>query len=218
MTGTSPIRCVILGGGGHARVLIDSILRQGGAALAGVLDADPQLHGTAVLGVPVLGGDERLPGMIRDGVTHFAVGVAGAGPSPVRARLHAIARGLGLRPLTVVHPAAVVSPAAGISAGAQIFPGAIVNAGAEIGESAIVNSGAIVEHDAGVGDFAHVACGACLAGGVQVGPGAFVGAGAVVIQGIRIGANALVAAGAVVICAVPENALVAGVPARILSR
>ena len=74
------------------------------------------------------------------------------------------------------------------------------------------------EHDGQVGAAAHVASGACLAGGVTVGAGAFVGAGATVIQGIRIGAAAFVAAGAVVVRDVPENALVAGVPARILKR
>ena len=54
-------RCVILGGGGHARVVIDAMQAQGGAVICGVLEADPAKWGGEILGVPVLGGDDRLP-------------------------------------------------------------------------------------------------------------------------------------------------------------
>ena len=215
---TEKIQVVVLGAGGHARVLIDVLEAQGGATIVGLLDADARRWGTEMSGCFIRGGDDRLPELAAAGATHFAVGVAGIGPGPLRARLFQSAIERGLVPLTVVHPSARVSPRAVLEAGAQVFPGAIVNAGARIGANAIVKAGALVEHDGQVGAAAHVASGACLAGGVTVGAGAFVGAGATVIQGIRIGAAAFVAAGAVVVRDVPENALVAGVPARILKR
>lgn len=214
---TKPIQVVVLGAGGHARVLIEILRLQGGVELVGILDPDVQRWSTDLQGVSIRGGDDLLPALVAAGATHFALGVAGVGPNPARAKLHDTACRQGLRPLAAIHPAAMVSSHAEVGAGAQLFPAAIVNAGARIGICAIVNSGAIVEHDAVVGDFAHVASGACLAGGVFVGAGAFIGAGATVIQGVRIGAGALVAAGAVVIRDVPKNTLVVGVPARILS-
>lgn len=48
---------------------------------------------------------------------------------------------------------------------------------------------------------------------VEIGDGVWIGAGAIILPGITIGAGAVVAAGAVVTSDVPEDALVAGVPA-----
>ena len=80
-------RCVILGGGGHARVLIDSIRESGLAEIEGVLDPDSSLHGRKILDVPVLGGDDLLGGMAAGGVTHFVVGLGGVGDNGPRRRL-----------------------------------------------------------------------------------------------------------------------------------
>ncbi len=208
--------CVILGGGGHARVLIDCLQSEGRAQVHGILDPDRSRWGQTTLDVPILGGDERLAGLIGEGVNCFAVGLGGTGDNRPRRRLFELAMSLGLRPLTIRHPMAIVSRRARIGEGAQLLPGSIVNAGAQIGVNAIVNSGAIVEHDCVIGDHAHVATGARLASAVRVGAGAHVGAGATIRQGITIGENAVIGAGAVVVKDVPPNATVVGVPARSL--
>ncbi len=207
-------RCVILGGGGHARVLLDCIAASGAAVVEGILDADARRAGASLQGVPFLGGDDRLGEVAARGVTHFVVGVGGAGDNGPRRRLFELARSAGLSPLTVRHPSAVVSPWSVLGAGCQLLPGSIVNAGAVLGQNVLVNSGAVVEHDCAVGDHAHIATGAVLASTVTVGEGAHVGAGATVRQCLTIGAGAVVGAGAAVVRSVPPGTMVAGVPAR----
>lgn len=208
------MRIVGIGAGGHAKVLLETLLARGDVEVIGLLDADPAMKGRMVLGVRVLGSDELLGGLRRDGATHAFVGVGGTGDNGPRRRLFELARRSGLQVLSVVHPSAVVSPSAELGEGTCVCPGAIVAAGARLGCNVIVNTGAVVEHDCVVGDHAHVASGAVLAGGVIVGDGAHIGAGASVKQGVRIGIDSVVALGAAVIDDVPDRVVVGGVPAR----
>jgi UDP-perosamine 4-acetyltransferase len=208
-----PVTCVLLGAGGHASVLLDCLALSGAATVAGVLVPDQALWGTTLAGVSVLGGDDLMPDLLRRGVTHFVVGLGGAGNNRPRQRLFDLAARSGLVPLTVIHPSSIVSPRAAVGPGCQLLPGSIVNAGATLGANVIVNSGAIVEHDCAVSDHVHVATGARLAGSVTVGTGAHVGAGATVIQGRHVADWAVVGAGAVVAKDVESGVTVVGVPA-----
>ena len=207
-------RCVLLGGGGHARVLIDCIRESGDAISYAILDANADLWGTKVLGVLVMGGDEKLPELLAQGIKVFAVGVGNVGDANPRRRLFELGISRGLTPITVRHPTAVCSTAAEIGPGCQLLPGCIVNAGAVVGANVIINSGAIVEHDCTVGDHVHVATGARLASTIRVGNGALIGAGAIIKQYITVGEGAVVGAGAVVVKDVPPGVTVAGVPGR----
>lgn len=208
--------CVVLGAGGHARVLIDCIQTEGHVEVLGVLDPDSSRWGESVLAVPILGGDNLLAQMKHRGVRYFAVGVGSVGDSSLRQRLFRIGLESGLEPLAVAHPSAFCSTWARVGRGGQLFPGCVVNAGAVLGENVIVNSGAIVEHDCVIGSHAHVATGARLASAVFLGDASFVGVGASVRQGIRIGRRAVVGAGAAVVDDVPDDSVVAGVPAKVL--
>jgi sugar O-acyltransferase (sialic acid O-acetyltransferase NeuD family) len=210
-------RVVLLGGGGHARVLLDCLLVCADTEIIGVLEADPSRVGSVVYGVPVLGNDELLGELVRRGATHFVVGLGGVGDNRPRRRLFEAGLAGGLQPLLVRHPSAVVSPRAQVGEGCQLLPGCIVNAGAVLGRNVLVNSAAVVEHDCAVADHAHLATGSRLASSVRVGEGAHVGAGAVVRQCVSVGAHAVVGAGAVVIRDVPPGVVVAGVPAHPLA-
>lgn len=208
---------IILGGGGHARVLIDTLLLNG-ITPKGILDIDPTRIGETVLGVPILGGDDLLPDLLTQGITHFVVGVGSAGNMHPRHQTYLRGLAAGLAPLSVIHPRAIVSANAQLGEGVQILAGSIVNAGARIGANVIVNTGAIVEHDCTLEDHVHVATGAKLCGTVSVGQGVHIGAGATVLQGITIGANVTVGLGSVVTKDVKPDVVVAGVPARPLRK
>lgn len=213
---------MILGAGGHAKVVLDAIHlsgarpRPGARAIdvVGLLDSDPALRGSRLMGIPVIGGDEMLPDLLRAGVRHAFVAVGAVGDNSRRQSLAERLWALGFHLLTVVHPGAWVSPHADLGEGTCVLAGAIINAGARVGRNAIVNTGAVVEHDCRVADHAHIAPGARLAAGVEVGAAAHVGLGACVLQGRRVGAAAVVGAGAVVTRDVPAGATAVGVPAR----
>ena len=199
---------IVVGAGGHARVVMDALLREGrDAAQFAFADDNPTLHGQWMLGRPVLAGVDKAAGM----GTRFHVAV---GENRVREALYERLLKAGALPFSVVHPAACVSPYASLGEAAFVAAGAVVAPAATIGFGVIINHGAVIDHDAVVGDFVHVAPGATLAGGVSVGRGGLVGAGANVLPGVVIGAGAIIGAGAVVTAAVPQGAVVMGVPAR----
>lgn len=206
-------RCVILGAGGHASVLIDALLAAGQARPYAVLDSDPARWGKDLLGVPIMGNDEVLVELVREGVTFYIVGVGGIGDNRPRQRLFELGLSFGLTPLIVSHPSAVCSRWAQVGPGLQLLAGGIVNAGATLGVNVIVNSGAIIEHDCVVGDHVHIATGARVASTVRIGNGVHIGAGATIRQRLSIGEGAIVGAGAVVVKDVPPRTVMVGVPA-----
>jgi UDP-perosamine 4-acetyltransferase len=207
-------KIVVVGAGGHAKVLADMIDAGGRFRVAGATDSNPEGEAAKLSGLKILGTDEILPQLQKDGVRRAAVGLGASPDTAPRAAQRRELLKLGFKLPALAHPRAIVSPLAELGDGAQVMAGAIVNAGARLGAGAVVNTGAIVEHDCVVGADAFVGPGAVLGGGVRLGAGAFVGLGAVVNPGLKIGARAIVGAGAVVVKDVRAGAVVVGVPAR----
>lgn len=211
-------RVVGFGAGGHAKVVIEILRLLGGYEFVGLLDANPEMWGTKVSAVTVLGDDALLAELYQQGARYAFIGVGSVGDTSTHKRLYEEAQRLRFEFARAVHPQAIVSCSAEIGDGPTIMAGAVINAAARVGDNVIINSGAIVEHDCVISSHAHVATGARLAGGVRVGEGAHVGIGATIRQGLSISRNAIVGAGAVVIEDVPEGATVVGVPARVLKK
>ncbi len=211
-------RLVIIGGGGHAGVVLDafqSSAHKEFLSTAAILDSKKKLQAQgAAHGLPVIGGDEVLSDAVANGFHWFVLGLGGGIDNQQREKLFAQAISAGLSPLTVIHDSAVVSPSAKLGEGTVVLPRAVINANSCLGDNVIVNTAAVVEHDCRVGDHVHIAPRACLLGGVTVGRLAFVGAGAIIRQGLALGDRAVVGCGAVVVEDVPSGAVVYGNPAK----
>jgi len=199
------MKLYLIGAGGHAKVVLSTILAAG-LSVDGLFDDDPQKQGMEIMGIPILGtiSDAKRSSPAR--------GILAIGDNRIRYRLaHEL---LGWEWLTIVHPRAYVHPSAKLGPGTVVFAGAVIQPDAQVGAHVIINTGATVDHDCRIGDFVHLAPGVHLAGNVIVEEGAFVGIGAVAVPKIRVGAWAIVGAGAVVLEDIPPQVTAIGVPAR----
>lgn len=199
---------LILGAGGHGRVVADAALECGRWDRIAFLDDYAEV-GATVLGLPVAGPFADLASQR----ARFDAAIVGIGDARRRLELLAHCRQAGFQLPSVVHPAASVSRFATLGEGTVVLGQAGINAGARLGAACIVNTGATVDHDCELGEGVHVSPGAHLAGTVHVGERSWVGIGSCVREGIRIGARVLIGAGAAVISDIPDDSVALGVPA-----
>lgn len=202
---------IVIGAGGHAKVLIDTLLLAG-ANIAGIVDQNHFMHGTQVLGVTVVGGDEFITSSPHN--KYLLVNAIGSINLPtLRSCIYDEFKKKGYSFATVIHPSAIIASGVILDEGAQIMAGAVIQPGTIIGNNTIINTKCSVDHDCIIGESCHIAPGVTLSGGVSIGHGVHVGTGATIVQGITIGSNCLIAAGAVVTKNVESNSKVRGVPA-----
>ena len=202
---------VVIGGGGHAKVLI-AVLHKLGWDVVGYADRDDR---GAILGAARLGGDDALTAALTGHPDCAAlVGVGKIDASSLRLRLQRDAAALGFETPVVISPHALVNEDVRLGPGTMVFDGVVVNSGSAIGAACILNTNATVEHDCVLGDDVHVAPGATVSGGTRIGDHCMVGAGAIVIQGVSICAGCVLGAGAVVIADISEPGVYVGSPVR----
>lgn len=206
---------VIIGAGGHGKVVLEILRFRRGCRVVGFVDADETLVGRTVCGVKVLGPSNVLPKLRKRGVKS---GIVAIGDNRARQQYMASVRDAGMTLINAIHPGSIISKSADVGENVVLAAGCVVCAEAEIADGAIINTSAVVDHECLVGECAHICPTAALAGRVQVGAGAFVGLGAKVIQCLSIGPWSTLGAGAVAIEDLPEAATAVGVPAKIIRR
>ena len=206
------LKTVIIAASGHGKVVLDILQQNEDIEIAGFIDDDPALHGKSVNGVPVIGDFSIISNMIEN----IDCGIVAIGDNHIRAEFFKKLEDIGVQTITVIHPAAIIAKTATVGNGTVVAANAVINPSAEIGANCIINTGATIDHDNCIADHVHISPGANLAGNVFVGEYSHIGIGASIINGITIGQNATIGAGAVVTKDVPTNAVVAGVPAKII--
>lgn len=208
------MRVVLIGNGGHSKVISDMVLSNKENEIVGYLDdkyetvklLDNHFYG------PILAAQKMVESFTD---LKFIIAV---GNNLARKN---IAKKLELPDefyTTVIHQSAVVSARAEIGLGTVVMPNAVINADAKIGQHVIINTGSVVEHDCLVGDFVHISPHAVLTGGVQIDEGASIGAGAAIIPNITVSEWAVIGAGATVISDISSHWTAVGTPARVKNR
>lgn len=204
-------RIVVIGGGGHAKVVI-SVLKKAGYEVAGYTDREDR---GLILGIPYLGGDGVLP-HVRG--THpdcgAVIGIGKIDASRLRLALQGDIAELGFELPVIVSPDAVVNEEVRLGEGTVVLDGVVVNSGTEIGRVCILNTNSTVEHDCRFGDNVHIAPGVTLSGGVAIGHNTMIGTGATVIQSVSICEGCIIGAGSTVVKDITAPGTYVGSPAK----
>jgi sugar O-acyltransferase (sialic acid O-acetyltransferase NeuD family) len=195
---------VIFGGGGHGKALIDLVQALGIYRIAGVVD-DGLPPGSAVLGVPVVGGSNVLPELYQRGLRLAINAVGGIGNVTARVKVFDLLAAAGFTCPTVVHPTAWVEPSAALDGGVQVLAKSYISSAASLGFGTVVNAGVVVSHDCQIGKCVNLSPGALLAGGVRIEDYAQIGMGVTINLNLTIGHTARIGNGATVKADVPAN-------------
>lgn len=205
-------KIIIIGAGGHAKVLINSLFEQN-LEILGIVDADSSKLGESVLGIKIIGNDDVIQKYSVNDI-YLVNGIGSVASLQLRKQIYQNFTKMGYLFMSIIDQNARIARDVHIGSGVQIMAGAIVQPGCSIGENTIINTRVSIDHDCFIGDNVHIAPGAVLSGNVTVGSCTHLGTSCTVIQGINIGSKVLVAAAALVIHDVTTGLKVCGIPAK----
>ena len=200
------MRIAIIGAGGHGKVVLDAVLSAGDQIVAGIVDDNTELMGARLFDLPIVGSVKDL-----NDVEGYIVAI---GNNRIRKEKYDYYLQAGYKPVTVIHPTAIISPRAIIGRGSAIFANVVVNPDAVVGDNTVLYTSCTIDHECNISEHSYISPGCNICGRVNIKTGAMIGAGAVVLPGLSVGEWATVGAGAVVTTNVPDNVTVVGVPAR----
>ena len=203
---------IIVGGGGHGRVIIDIVEKSGQFNLLGILDAQLPL-GANVFGYEVLGNDGDLVKLIVQ--RHVQGVVIAVGDNWMRSKVtrSILLAAPHLAFPNAIHPAAQIGRSVCLGHGNVVMAGAVINIGATIGNFCILNTNCSVDHDVILGDYVSFAPNSCAGGSVEVGDYSAVCLGSNIIDRIKIGSHTVIGAGSTVLLEMPANIVAFGTPA-----
>ncbi len=198
-------KLVIIGAGGHGRVIADIAEKTG---YTDIVFLDDNSGAKECGGYKVVGGCKDAL-LYKDADFIVAIGNA-----KVRRKIQEELLGMGLHIVSLIHPAAVIARNVKIGIGTVVMAGAVINPFVEVGQGCIINTCASVDHDSNIGDYIHIAVGAHVAGTVTIGENTFVGAGVTISNNIDVAKDCILGAGAVVVKNITDKGTYIGVPAQ----
>ena len=196
-------RLIIVGSGGHGKVIADNALKNGYTDINFV---DDNAVGIC-MGFPIIGKCCDLE-KLNDGKTDFIIGI---GNNSIR---KIISERYDVNWISLVHPSAQIAFGVSLGAGAVIMAGAVINSFAIIGKHCIINTHAVIEHDNIIKDFVHISPNVALGGKVYIDELTHIGIGATIQNNVYIHRECIVGAGAVVVKDIERTGTYVGVPAR----
>ena len=209
------MKVVIIGAGGHGRVVLDILRNNHQFDIVGFIDSNTAAHHRTVDGIEIIGDLSLIPRFTNMGIGGAIVAI---GDNHIRNNYAQTVENAGVNLVNAIHPSANIADNANIGKNVVIAAGASICTHVTIEDSTIFNTGCIIDHESIIQKAAHICPGVKLAGHVHVKPSAFVGIGATIVQGVTIGQSAVVGAGAVVLHDVPAYSTVVGVPAYLVKQ
>lgn len=209
-------KVIVVGSGGHAKVVIDIVNSMAGMQIAGVTSMDLP-PGSVFCGYKVLGNDSVLPQLYQEGkFDELAIGVGGYKDNELRTKIYGNLKSAGFKIANVIHPTAYISKTVMLGEGCVIFPGVLLNTEVKIGNNSIVATGASIDHETVIGNNVLVSAGVTIGAYAKIEDNALIALGVKIISGITIGEKTLIGAGSVVVKNIESNSVAIGVPAKVI--
>lgn len=206
-------KIIILGIGGHAHSIIDSIESANKYQIVGIVNNELSIGGK-YKGYSVIGTDEMLTEFYNAGIKNAFICIGFIEDGTVRKKLYKKLKQIGYIVPNIIDPTAILASNVVLGEGNYIGKRVVINANSKISNMCIINTGSIIEHDCFIDDFTHISVGAVLCGNVRVGSETFIGANATIIQDKTIGEKVVIGAGAVVISNEENESIAIGNPAK----
>lgn len=204
-------KIILIGAGGHCKVLIDIIKSTNEYEIIGITDNNSK--GT-VLDIPIIGDDSILDSIYNQGVDYAFIAIGALNNINIRNNIYTNLKSIGFKIPVLIHKCAMISQYSDIGEGTCVMAGAMVNPGVKIKRNCIINTGSVIDHDCIIQDNVHISPNVSIAGGVNIGSNSHIGIGSSIIEKINIGNNVTIGAGSVVIDDIKDFALAVGVPAK----
>jgi len=208
-------KIVLVGAGGHALSVIDSIHSNQEYEIVGITDIGYSV-GEKILGYPILGSDSVLKSVFDSGVNSAFITVGSIGNTTLRGNLYFMLKSIGFLLPNIIDNSSNIGSEVVLGEGIFVGKKTIVNPKSTIRDMAIINTGAIIEHGCWVNQFTHIGPGAVLCGDVKIGAHTHIGANATLIQGVNIGDNSLIGAGSIVVHDLPSKVIAYGNPCKVV--
>ncbi|QWI13769.1 acetyltransferase [Bacillus mycoides] len=200
-------KLLIIGAGGHGKVIADIALKMNKWEYISFLDDSEDVK--ASMGIEIIDKSTSFSKYIRN--YDFFVGI---GNNSIREKIQEQLESLGASIPILIHPTAIIGEQVFLGVGTVVMAGAVINCCTKIGKGCIINTASTIDHDNVIEDYAHISPGAKLAGTVKIGRSTWLGIGSVISNNITITDKCNVGAGAVVIRDITELGTYVGVPAR----
>ncbi len=208
------MKSIIIGAGTYGEVY-QAYLKESGVEIIGFLDDDPKYEGQIIRGTPVLG-TTGLLSELKETKGVEAV-YCPLGNNKIRVKFLSMARDLGYITPNYIHPSVLISPNVTIGEGVYILLGTTIMPHNVIEDFVMISSGVNLAHHSVLETGVFLSMGSNFGASIHAHKYAYCGIGSTIMTGVHeLGENCLVGAGAVVIKDVPDNAVVAGVPAKVL--
>jgi len=206
-------KIVVIGGGGHAKVIISILKKLNQYDIVGYTDLENKGE---ILGIEYLGNDDRLNSLFSDGVINAVIGLGQIKSAELRRKIVGICKNIGFNFPPIISPDSIINEEVSIGNGTVVMDGVTINSGSSIGECSIVNTNASIDHDCSIGDFTHIAPGVTLSGEIVIRDEVLVGTGANIIQQIQITNNTIISAGSTVKSNIFKSGIYSGNPALLI--